>query len=209
VFRNIIWDFDGTLFDTYPSMVGAVRAALNEFGREAPMDWLLSAARTSLSLIDETLASKYGLDRAKVGQALEKHFDRIPVEHCPPFPGAADLCRYVYSSAGQNVIVTHRRRRSTMELLEAHRIAAYIDGCITHDDGYPRKPDPTSFEATLAIHGLRREQTLAVGDRSIDIQAGKAAGLFTCLYGDGDGDSGADLRIRSFGELQEFMTRSE
>jgi len=32
MFRNIIWDVDGTLFDTYPSMAKAFQAALSDLG---------------------------------------------------------------------------------------------------------------------------------------------------------------------------------
>ena len=30
--RNYIWDFDGTLFDTYPAMVDGAQQALKDFG---------------------------------------------------------------------------------------------------------------------------------------------------------------------------------
>ena len=33
-FKNFIWDFDGTLFDTYPHMVAAMQKALPESLRE-------------------------------------------------------------------------------------------------------------------------------------------------------------------------------
>ena len=34
--ENYIWDFDGTLFDTYPAMVEGVFQALHDFGIERP-----------------------------------------------------------------------------------------------------------------------------------------------------------------------------
>lgn len=30
--KNYIWDFDGTLFDTYPAMVDGAQQALKDFG---------------------------------------------------------------------------------------------------------------------------------------------------------------------------------
>ncbi len=32
ILRNYIWDFDGTLFDTYPAMVDGAQQALKDFG---------------------------------------------------------------------------------------------------------------------------------------------------------------------------------
>jgi len=36
--RNILWDFDGTLFDTYPTIAGAYAAALAEWKVSSPGD---------------------------------------------------------------------------------------------------------------------------------------------------------------------------
>ena len=33
--RHFIWDFDGTLFDTYPVIIRNLRTALGQFGRDA------------------------------------------------------------------------------------------------------------------------------------------------------------------------------
>jgi phosphoglycolate phosphatase-like HAD superfamily hydrolase len=34
MFRNIIWDVDGTLFDTYPAIARAFQTALNDLGSD-------------------------------------------------------------------------------------------------------------------------------------------------------------------------------
>jgi phosphoglycolate phosphatase-like HAD superfamily hydrolase len=106
MFRNIVWDVDGTLFDTYPAIARAFKTALNDFGK---------------------------------------------------------------------------------------------------DDGYPKKPHPAAFEAILKTHELPREETLTVGDRDIDILAGRASGLFTCLFGNETEGVTADLTIRSFEELYRYL----
>jgi phosphoglycolate phosphatase-like HAD superfamily hydrolase len=38
MFRNIIWDVDGTLFDTYPAIAKAFQVALNDLGKDASLD---------------------------------------------------------------------------------------------------------------------------------------------------------------------------
>ncbi|HAX98844.1 MAG TPA: phosphoglycolate phosphatase, partial [Candidatus Atribacteria bacterium] len=40
-YTEYIWDFDGTLFDTYPVMVKAFQRALRELGIEEKPDTLL------------------------------------------------------------------------------------------------------------------------------------------------------------------------
>jgi HAD superfamily hydrolase (TIGR01509 family) len=207
LFRNIIWDVDGTLFDTYPAIVGAFKTALQALGKDADQAWIMELAKQSLSQCEEVLIEKYQLDRAEFERILENNFDRIPIDESPPFPGAPELCQYICSIGGKNVIVTHRGRAGTVELLAGHKLAAYFSGWITRDDGYSRKPDPAAFEAALAGYDLQRDETLTVGDRQIDILAGQAAGLFSCFYGDEVDSVKADLVVSSFDELYEFLVK--
>ena len=58
------------------------------------------------------------------------------------------------------------------------------------------------------MHALKREETIAVGDRDIDILAGQAAGLFTCLFGAGTGETVPELTIHTFDELYQAIQSS-
>ena len=68
--------------------------------------------------------------------------------------------------------MTHRGPRGTAELLAASGLAGLFADCITRADGYPRKPDPAAFNAIIDRHGLARDETLAIGDREIDVAGG-------------------------------------
>jgi HAD superfamily hydrolase (TIGR01509 family) len=205
MFQNIIWDVDGTLFDTYPAIAKAFRAALNDLGKDAALDQIEELARKSLSHCVATLAEKCQLDEEDIDLAFAEHYDHTRPQEQPPFPGVIDICEYICSIGGKNVIVTHRGREGTNELLAAYNMAQYFAGCLARDDGYPKKPHPAAFEAILKTHNLQREETMAVGDRDIDIQAGQAAGIFTCLFGLEVDGVAADLTINSFDELFHYI----
>ncbi len=68
-----------------------------------------------------------------------------------------------------------------------------------------RKPDPAAFNAIIERHGLDRDATMAIGDREIDVLAGKAAGVVTCLFGRADAGVEADLAIADFRELARLL----
>jgi len=76
---------------------------------------------------------------------------------------------------------------------------------LTSDDGYPRKPDPASFEEMIHRHSLEREAVLAVGDRDIDVLAGRAAGVRTCLFGAVLSEVEADYSIADYAELYRLL----
>jgi phosphoglycolate phosphatase-like HAD superfamily hydrolase len=206
MFRNIIWDVDGTLFDTYPAIAKAFQAALNDLEKETPWDWIEGLAKVSLSHCVTTLATQFQLNEEILGKAFEKHYDHVRPEEQPPFPGVITICEYICSVGGKNVIVTHRGYEGTNELLVANHMSQYFVGCIARDDGYPKKPDPAAFEAIIKLHSLPRNETMTVGDRDIDIRAGQAAGLFTCLFSFGSDGVIADLTINSFDELYGYLT---
>jgi phosphoglycolate phosphatase-like HAD superfamily hydrolase len=208
--RNIIWDVDGTLFDTTPAIAKAFRAALNDSGRDASMDWIEGLAKISLSHCISTLAKQFELNGDKLGQAFSEHYNRIRPEEQPPFPGVITVCEYICSIDGKNAIVTHRGLKSTDELMAANEMAQFFAGCLTSDAGFPKKPHPAAFEATLKAYNLQRQETMAVGDREIDILAGQAAGIFTCLFGPDREGVAADLTISTFDTLYQYLlTRSD
>lgn len=205
MFRNIIWDLDGTLFDTYPAIAGAFQAALAELGKDVPLDWIESLAKKSIGFCETTLAKHYCLSEEEIDQKFVERYDLVEFERQLPFPGVPMLCEYICSIGGKNVIVTHRRQVGTSRLLTVHRLAGFFAGSVTQDDGYPKKPDPAAFEAAIEKYNLRRVETLAVGDRDIDILAGQAAGLFTCLFGAKTEGVTADLTIKNFDELHRYI----
>lgn len=205
MFRNIIWDVDGTLFDTYPSIARAFKAALKDFGKEASLDWIHELARKSLGECLSTLAGTFALDEKMLGQAFGQRYDAVKPEAQPPFPGVVAVCDYICAIGGKNVIVTHRGREGTAELLAANHMAQYFAGFLARDDGYPKKPHPAAFEAALILHNLRPGETMAVGDREIDVLAGQAAGLFSCLFRGEAEDVRADLSVGSFDELYDYL----
>jgi phosphoglycolate phosphatase-like HAD superfamily hydrolase len=203
--RNIIWDVDGTLFDTYPLIAQAFRLAINDLGADAPLDWIESLARISFRFCATALAEKCHHESDLILKHFKDHYARIPALDSPPFPGVAALCQMIVLQGGKNVIVTHRSRKGTEELLAAHHMAASFSDLIGSDAGYPRKPDPAAFKAILRHNDLDKNETITVGDRDIDIQAGQAAGVFSCLFGQPSREIKPDLVVHDFAELHQFI----
>lgn len=179
---NLIWDVDGTMFDTYPAFTHAFSKALLQFGVSTPLNRINNLAKISLTHCVETLAREYNLDAAEFAGSFGENYARIPPQNQPPFPGVREVCRYIISVGGLNVIASHRQRESTRRLLEAHDMTDLVADVLGQPDGYPRKPDPSIFCALIERNQLDPSLTLSIGDRDLDTLAGKAAGLRTCLF---------------------------
>ena len=59
-------------------------------------------------------------------------------------------------------------------------------GSVTGADGYPLKPAPDALLAMMTRYGLQAADCVMVGDRDIDLDAGKNAGMAGILF-DPDG----------------------
>jgi phosphoglycolate phosphatase-like HAD superfamily hydrolase len=203
--RYLIWDVDGTLFDTYPAFIRAFRAALNDFGESVPLERIEDLARISLSHCASTLADELGLNSEDLIHKFGQHYRNIPQQEQSPFPGVVDICEYICSIGGLNLIVTHRARESTDRFLATHNMTRYFADTVAGDDDYPRKPNPAAFEAIINKHKLKRTETLTIGDRDIDILAGQAAGVRTCFFGGELDGVTADFMITDYTELHQLI----
>ena len=203
--RYLLWDVDGTLFDTYPAFARAFGLLLDELEVTASLDWITGLCKRSLSHCATTLAHKFDVDVDDVLDGFSRHYAGIPAQDQPPFPGVVDVCAYVRAIGGENFIVTHRGSQSLQRLLVVHRMTDCFADRLTRDDDYPRKPDPASFEEMIHRHGLEREAVLAVGDRDIDVLAGRAAGVRTCLFGAVVPGVEADYSIADYAELYRLL----
>lgn len=205
MYRHIIWDFDGTLFDTYPSMVGALRDVLKSRGREPDEAEVLGlfkiSAGTALSHYrdlygyGEDFLAEYKLRRKEVELAL-----------CLPYPGVKELLRDIASAGGQNYIFTHRGE-TLFPMLERHGVSGCFRECVTAGSGFPRKPDPAGIEYLLEKYAIDRRDALMVGDRELDVRSGQNAFIASCDYWDGSGPmvEGAEYIARNFGELRRVI----
>ena len=60
--QAVVWDYDGTLMDTYPMMTDCLYDALAVHGLRAEKEWLLSAMKETLSYAVEACAARFQTD---------------------------------------------------------------------------------------------------------------------------------------------------
>jgi HAD superfamily hydrolase (TIGR01509 family) len=206
VIKNILWDLDGTVFDTYPAITYAISKSLNELGFSLALNVIDGLARQSIDHCMETLSQRFKLDPNLLRAQFENSYHEVSPAKQIPFPGVREVCQWIHEHGGVNVIVTHREVRSTQTLLDFHDLTSSFDDILSAEQGYPRKPDPTMVLVTLEKHNLTPAETLFIGDRELDIQAGRAAGIRTCLFGNLEIPTPVDIAINSYDQLLTKLT---
>jgi phosphoglycolate phosphatase-like HAD superfamily hydrolase len=205
VFSNLIWDFDGTLFDTYPAIANSLRAAVSDLAVPPSLDEVRDMALVSIEGCLKTMSTTYDLPLEELEAGFERHYRVVTADDQPPFDGVREVCELVCAKGGLNLIVTHRRRSGMDRLLAAHGLAGLFADTVSYDDGYPRKPDPAAFLMLIERHHLRLDQTLAVGDRELDVLAAHAAGLPAALFAPTPTSLTADFVLADFGALRRIV----
>ena len=203
-YTHWFWDFDGTLYDTYPRIVRAFQKGLRAKGIGVPDEKVLSLVKIGLG----TAARHFEEGR------LEQELMALYIQHAEdegpqgltPFPGAGDALREVVRRGGKNYLYTHRDRTS-VEGLTQHGLWPLFTDAVTAEDDFPHKPQPDALLHLLDKHGLDPRDCVMVGDRPIDLDAGRNAGMDSILF-DTDGfypDTPATHRFTSYAQFLEAL----
>ncbi len=183
--KTVIWDFDGTLFDTYPGMIRALVTVLEAHQLPADAQELLKATKyDSMKRVLDDYAVKYDVART-VLQAEYNANERRLNQNPQPYPGALAATSTVKVEGGMNLLWTHRDQKA-WQLLRQNQMSGLFAGGTTIDMHFKRKPNPESVLYLLNQFETTATDTLVVGDRRLDVEAGAAAGCQT-LYIDVDG----------------------
>ena len=182
---RLLWDLDGTIFDTYPAIVDSFLTIYEDVHGEPihPNEALLWLKRTSLE----------AFERFEIPESARVKFKQLNRERAEegssPFKGIEEIL----AAAELNVIVTHRSKESTAELLEKWELLSYFKEIISpDDDGFLRKPDIGAYQYLYDKYDL----TWAIGDRALDLIPAKSVGMKTCAFQNDEID--ADLYIDTY-----------
>jgi HAD superfamily hydrolase (TIGR01549 family) len=189
-FRNLIWDFDGTILDTYPEITRAfINVLKKDYGVEYDYDQAYSLAKASITFCIESLADEFNIDTEEFSENFKKrYFGELTFED-KPFEGVKEILEYV-SIHGGNFLITHRGSESLNEFLTRNELKKYFIEIVSADENFPLKPDPASFNYIINKYKLEKEETLGVGDRILDIEAARNAGIKSCFFDPGNSKIG-------------------
>ncbi|MEA1974994.1 MAG: HAD-IA family hydrolase, partial [Bacillota bacterium] len=190
--KNIIWDFDGTLVDTYGIMSKAFCIALNKrniMAKEAEVNKLLKVS-------SEYAINYFGLDKSfkKIWKDEEKKVDK---NLSKPFENVENILKYIIKNGGKNYIVTHRDK-TTFEYLKFYNLEKYFDDIVTIEDADYRKPNIDMFKKLISRNNINIKETLSVGDRILDMIPSKEMKLMTCYFNNENIEIGfiVDITVR-------------
>ena len=203
-YDNIIWDFDGILFDTYPAMCRDLQRVMAGLGVRTELEDLVARFTVSRGTVLEWCGEQAGLPAGEIDRVYRAWVAEHGQPEAHPFPHVREFLERFQAADGKNFVFTHRSG-SVHDYLAGEGLTQYFTDVVSAGTTYARKPEPAGNNYLITTHGLDRSRTLAVGDRELDVLAAKNAGIDACLVDPALPETAAYWRIRDLSELDDLV----
>ena len=205
----MVFDFDGTLADTWRDIATALNRTLVDAGFD-PVDgpevrfWIGDGVIKLLErAVPEPQRSSASVEQLYA--SFRGHYDQCCLETTETYPGIVECL----DSLGDAVlaVASNKPGRFLDRVIQGLGLKGYFRVVLAGDTLETRKPDPEVMRHLLERLGVEPTRVWMVGDSAVDIETGRAAGARTigCGWGlrgrDELRSAGADHLIESPREI--------
>jgi len=175
-FDLIVFDWDGTLFDSTALIVRCIQAACRDLGVAEPSSEA-AAYVIGLGLHDALQHAVPGLSvqqYPELGRRYRHHYFRE--QHgLSLFAGIPELLQELRARQHSLAVATGKSRQGLNEALQHVELQGLFDATRTADETLS-KPHPQMLMELMAELGVDAERTLMIGDTTHDLQLAANAG---------------------------------
>lgn len=187
VYNAVLFDFDGTLADSYAAIAASVNYVRAQRGHAAltveqvkqfvgyGADYLVTHTIPDCRLAEDLAAYR-------------AHHPGVMVALTELLPGTAALLPELRRVGKKIGLCSNKPRLFSQQLLRHLGIEACFDVVLGPEDVPHPKPAPDMLLAALKRLGLPREQVLYIGDMTVDIQTARSAGVHVWAVATGSQD---------------------
>ncbi len=176
-----IWDLDGTLFDSYGSIVSSLVSLAGEYRVPDSFEEILKAVKQgAVSSYLRGLSAGTGADYDFLYRRY-REISHTRMDEITLIPGAAETLEALRRGGARHFVYTHRGA-SSRPLLDRLGLTPFFTEIVTFERGFRPKPSGEGVEYLVRKHGLSKASAAYVGDRTIDVYCANDAGVKAILY---------------------------
>ena len=170
--RAVLFDWDGTLLNSYQADLRAYLAMFHALG----INWTERELGQHYSPNWLRVYRAAQLPRSQWLEADRLWMRAYKLENPPLLAGARRVIRLLAEKYRLGIVTSGTRSRVRRQLRQLD-LAGYFSACVCSEDAAKRKPHPAPLE--LALRRLRRdpEHCVYVGDTAEDIEMARRAGV--------------------------------
>lgn len=176
----IIFDLDGTLVDSRRDLANSVNYALKDLDLPPlEMEVVMSYVGDGLKKLINRSLSKNQLQKIdQVIAIFRSHYREHLLDFSTFYPNVENiLCHF---QAKKMAVVSNKPYEFTRLILERLNADNFFEIILGGDSLPEMKPDPGPILHILSQLGVSPDKAAIVGDGTTDIEAGKAANIWTC-----------------------------
>lgn len=174
--RAVLFDFDGTLADSFGPIAASVNHVRATHGLPAMEE---SAVRRFVGLGLEYLLKHTipDVDLPRDAQCYRDHHPTVMLRGTKLMPGAREALAAIQQAGMRSGVCSNKPRAFTKELLEYLDIGQYLDGAFGPEDVARPKPAPDMLLKALSWLRVSPGEALYIGDMVVDIETALLAGV--------------------------------
>ena len=206
-----VYDFDGTLVDTFEDIANSVNRTLTEMNLQ-PLDQ--EAIRKNIgsgvtNLMTRSLAGSECNNIETAVSIFQKHYNHHLLDQTKIYPNGRKILEHF--SNKKNTILSNKPIAFIEKILKAMNFLRPFGSILGGDSLDEQKPNPKGLRFLMKKYNCLAENVLMIGDNAIDVETGKSAGVITCgvTYGLGNPsslrDSKPDYLIDNLSDLKSLF----
>jgi phosphoglycolate phosphatase len=175
-YRAVLFDFDGTLADSYAAITASINHLRAHIGLPALEE---SNVRGHVGqglghLLEMTVP---GMD-VETGTTLYRaHHPSVMQSGTRLLPGARALVDFLGERGARQAVCSNKPVVYTKELVHYLKLERWLELVLGPEDVPRIKPAPDMVHKALEHFRIKREDALYIGDMTIDIETARAAGV--------------------------------
>jgi phosphoglycolate phosphatase len=176
--KAVVYDLDGTLVDSRGDLADSVNAMLEALGlprRPDEIVWTFIGEGAE-RLVRRSLGPDHEHLLPEAMKSWRAEYGRRLLVKTKPYPGIAELLRMPPEARG---VLTNKPGGFSREILQGLGMLGSFQAVVGGDEA-PRKPEPEGLLALCRALGSEPAGALLVGDSTVDIATGRAAGVRVC-----------------------------